>query len=53
MDIAQAIEQYHSACDAFAIGDPAPIKALYSRSEDVLSRRAGSGPGNGAALVLR
>jgi hypothetical protein len=36
MDIAQAIERYHSACDAFAMGDPAPIKALYARSEDVL-----------------
>src|SRR5690242_10188226 len=36
VDIAQVIEQYHSACDAFAIGDPAPIKALYSRTDDVL-----------------
>ncbi len=35
MDIAQIIEQYHSACDAFAIGDPTPIKALYARGEDV------------------
>ncbi len=36
MNIAQAVEQYHLACDAFAVGDPAPIKALYGRSADVL-----------------
>jgi ketosteroid isomerase-like protein len=36
MDIEAVIEQSHSAWDAFAIGDPAPIKALYARSEDVL-----------------
>lgn len=36
MDIGQVIEQYHSACHAFATGDPAPIKALYARSDDVL-----------------
>ena len=36
MDIAQVIEQYHSACHAFATGDPAPMKSLYARSDDVL-----------------
>jgi ketosteroid isomerase-like protein len=36
MDIAEVIEQSHSAWDAFALGDPAPIKALYARSDDVL-----------------
>jgi ketosteroid isomerase-like protein len=36
MEIAQVIERYHSACDAFATGDPAPLKALYARDEDVL-----------------
>ena len=36
MDIAEVIEQSHSAWDAFAMGDPAPIKALYARGEDVL-----------------
>jgi ketosteroid isomerase-like protein len=36
MDIAKVIEQSHSAWHAFANGDPAPIKALYARSEDVL-----------------
>ena len=30
------VAQYHSACDAFAQGDPAPVKALYARHEDVL-----------------
>jgi ketosteroid isomerase-like protein len=36
MDIEHVIDHYHSACDAFALGDPAPIKALYARGEDVL-----------------
>ena len=36
MDVRQVIEQYHSALDAFALGDPAPVKALYASSEDVL-----------------
>jgi hypothetical protein len=36
MDIESVIEQYHSSMDAFALGDPAPVKALYARSEDVL-----------------
>ena len=36
MDIGQVIEQYHSGLHRFAVGDPEPIKAMYSRSEDVL-----------------
>jgi hypothetical protein len=36
MDIAQVIEQYHSALNAFATGDPAPVKSLYTRRDDVL-----------------
>ena len=36
MDVRQIIEQYHSALDAFALGDPAPVKAIYALSEDVL-----------------
>lgn len=36
MDITQVIEEYHSACDAFAVGDPSPIKELYARNSDVL-----------------
>ena len=36
MDIAQVIEQYHSALHTFATGDPAPVKSLYARSDGVL-----------------
>lgn len=36
MDIKQVIEQYHSALDVFALGDSAPVKAIYAASEDVL-----------------
>jgi len=36
MDLGQVIEQYHSALDAFALGDPAPVKDIYARSGDVL-----------------
>ena len=36
MDIAEVIDQSHSAWHAFANGDPAPIKALYAQGEDVL-----------------
>lgn len=51
MDIAQVIEQYHSACDAFAIGDPAPIKTLYARSEDVLLANPFGGASRGWTAV--
>lgn len=51
MDIAQVIQQYHSACDAFAIGDPAPIKALYARSEDVLLANPFGGTSRGWMAV--
>jgi hypothetical protein len=51
MDIAQAIERYHSACDAFAIGDPAPIKALYARREDVLLANPFGGASRGWKAV--
>lgn len=51
MDLAQIIEQYHSACDAFAIGDPAPIKALYGRSEDVLLANPFGGVSRGWTAV--
>jgi ketosteroid isomerase-like protein len=36
MDIESVIEQYHSSMDAFALGDSAPVKGLYARSDDVL-----------------
>jgi ketosteroid isomerase-like protein len=51
MDIAQVIERYHSACDAFATGDPAPIKALYARSEDVLLANPFGGASRGWTAV--
>jgi ketosteroid isomerase-like protein len=51
MDIGQAIERYHSACDAFAIGDPAAIKALYARGEDVLLANPFGGASRGWTAV--
>ncbi len=51
MDIAQVIEQYHSACDAFAVGDPSPIKALYARSEDVFLANPFGGASRGWPAV--
>ncbi len=51
MDIAQVIEQYHLACDAFATGDPAPIKALYARGEDVLLANPFGGASRGWTAV--
>ena len=36
MEIGPLIQHYHSACHAFALGDPAPIKAIYARSDEVL-----------------
>lgn len=32
-DLAEAIEQYHRALDAFVTGDPEPVKALFSRRD--------------------
>jgi ketosteroid isomerase-like protein len=34
-DLAQTIEQYHRALDAFVTGDPEPDKRLFSRRDDV------------------
>jgi ketosteroid isomerase-like protein len=31
-----AAEQFHEALQAFALGDPGPVKAMYSRREDVM-----------------
>lgn len=44
MDIGNVVAQYHSACDAFALGDPAPVKALYARHEDVKTSAMGLRP---------
>jgi ketosteroid isomerase-like protein len=35
-DIDDAIERYHRAADAFARGDPEPVKGLYSHRDDVM-----------------
>jgi ketosteroid isomerase-like protein len=51
MEIEQVIEQYHAACDAFAMGDPAPIKALYARDEDVLLANPFGGASRGWTTV--
>lgn len=51
MDIADVIEQSHSAWDAFAIGDPAPIKALYARGDDVLLANPYGGAARGWPAV--
>lgn len=53
MDIAQVIEQYHSALHAFATGDPAPVKSLYARSDDVLLANPFGGSSRGWKDVSR
>jgi ketosteroid isomerase-like protein len=35
MSFRQIVDQYHAALDAFSRGDPAPVKTLYSRRDDV------------------
>ena len=51
MDIGQVIEQYHSACHAFATGDPAAVKSLYARSDDVLLANPFGGSSRGWTAV--
>ena len=51
MDIAEVIEQSHSAWDAFAIGDSAPIKALYAHGDDVLLANPYGGAARGWPAV--
>jgi ketosteroid isomerase-like protein len=53
MDIAQVIEQYHAALHAFATGDPAPVKSLYARSDDVLLANPFGGSSRGWEDVSR
>ncbi len=53
MDIAQVIEQYHSALHAFAAGDPAPVKSMYARGEDVLLANPFGGSSRGWEDVSR
>jgi ketosteroid isomerase-like protein len=35
MELAQVVQLYHSALDAFGRGDPEPAKSLFSRRDDV------------------
>ncbi len=35
MELEQALEHYHAAADEFAKGNPEPVKAVYSRRDDV------------------
>lgn len=51
MDIAQVIDRYHAALDAFATGDPEPVKALYARTDDVLLANPFGGSTRGWADV--
>jgi hypothetical protein len=43
-DLDQVIERYHQALDAFARGDPGPVKALYSHTDDVTLANPFVGP---------
>lgn len=53
MEIESVIAQYHSSMDAFALGDSAPIKSLYSRSDDVLLANPFGGSARGWDAVSR
>ncbi|MDP9274838.1 MAG: nuclear transport factor 2 family protein [Chloroflexota bacterium] len=35
MELEEALEHYHAAADEFAKGNPEPVKAVYSRRDDV------------------
>jgi ketosteroid isomerase-like protein len=35
-DLDEAIQQYHAALDVFVRGNPEPLKALFSRADDVV-----------------
>lgn len=35
MELHEILEQYHAAANAFARGDPEPVKKIYSRRDDV------------------
>ena len=51
MEISQAVEQHHAACDAFSTGDPAPLKTLYSQVDDVLLANPFGGVARGWTAV--
>jgi len=50
-DLARFIEQVHQALQAFRHGDPAPIKGLWSHSEDVTLANPFGPPGRGWSQV--
>ncbi len=35
-DLDRALEQYHRAANEFAVGNPEPVKALWSHADDVI-----------------
>lgn len=53
MDIGPVIEQYHSGLHAFALGDPEPIKAMYTRTDDALLANPFGGSSRGWDAVSR
>ena len=53
MDMDHVVAEYHSACDAFALGDSAPVKALYARREDVLLANPFGGSSRGWDAVAQ
>lgn len=52
-DLAQAIEQDHRALDAFVKGDAEPLKALYSRRDDVTLANPFGPPARGWSEVAQ
>ena len=41
-DLAEVIDEYHRALDAFVRGDPEPVKGLYSRRQGLCVSGASS-----------
>jgi hypothetical protein len=35
-ELEQVVQQYHAALDVFVRGEPEPLKALFSRADDVV-----------------
>lgn len=44
MDLRETVDRYHEVLDDFARGDPAPVKELYSRRDDVIIANPFVGP---------
>jgi ketosteroid isomerase-like protein len=43
-DLDEVIERYHQALNAFAMGDAAPVKALYAHADDIALANPFVGP---------